>query len=122
MTDIKDTLRKLRTSAPPTLKDLIREHLPEIEIVRANRMPWRAIIGTLAQGGIIIESQLLANYVCQLRKMVWPPKAPGYAGNIPVKPKPPRTETRALPEQMRLGEDEPPHRSAGGLLASDKVQ
>lgn len=117
MTDIKNTLRKLRTSAPPTLKDRIREHLPEIEIARANRMPWRVIVATLAQGGIIIESQLLANYICQLRKTMRPPKEPEHVGDVPVKPAPPLPEARAMPKQVRGGEGELVRQVAGGLLA-----
>jgi hypothetical protein len=81
----------------PTLKDRIRERLLEIEQARADSVSWKTIVESLVEAGIVIELQLLANYVCQLRKG---PRRPGgdtkAAGVRPrPRPTPPPVEVRA---------------------------
>lgn len=120
MSDIKAALRALTTSAPPTLKDRIRDLLPEIEIARGSRTPWKDIIAFLAVRDIKIELQVLANYICQLRRETRPP-APAPIGDLPVKPTP-SPQAKRVVEQAGGSNGEPPRQLTGGLRALSPLQ
>jgi hypothetical protein len=117
MTDLDTILKSLKPSTSPTLKDRIRAHMPAIEEARANRVKWKTIRHNLEAAGIVIDQQLLANYICELRKETRPPKATVPAENLPVKP-----AALPAPNQVRDGTDELPRHVAGGLLAPPLLQ
>ncbi|WP_376988992.1 hypothetical protein [Bosea sp. R86505] len=70
MSDHDNALKFKEPASQPTLKDRIREHYLAIEEARTRvkPVPWKAILDTLQAAGIAIEPQLLANYICQIRK------------------------------------------------------
>lgn len=120
MTDLDMTLKGLEPNKPPTLKDLIRAHMQAIEEARAKRVPWKTILRTLEASGIVIDPQLLASYVCQIRKEMRP-SAAAETDNRPVKPTPP-LQAKPAHEQAVSGTNERPRQVAGGLLAPPLLQ
>ncbi|MBX9909794.1 MAG: hypothetical protein K2Z25_13910 [Beijerinckiaceae bacterium] len=120
MIDLDMTLKGLEPNKPPTLKDCIRAHMPAIEEARANGVPWKVILHTLEAVGIVIDPQLLASYVCQIRKTMRPP-ATAQADDLPMTPTPSR-QTKPPHEQVAGGIDKPLRQVAGGLLAPHPLQ
>ena len=123
MADLDMTLKTLKSNAPPTLKDRIRAHMPAIEEARASGVRWKVIQHTLASADVVIDLQLLATYVCQIRKETRPPEATADADDLPVKPTPflevPGTSGS---RQVPRGDSELPRHVAGGLLAPPPLQ
>ncbi|MDP3258663.1 hypothetical protein [Bosea sp. (in: a-proteobacteria)] len=68
MSKFQATLKEIEVIEERTLKERVREQLPDMEAARANKTPWRQIHRTLELIGISIDPGVLANYVCELRK------------------------------------------------------
>lgn len=120
MTDLDTILKNLKSNTPPTLKDRIRERMQAIEEARANGVKWKVILHTLETAGIVIDLQLLASYVCQIRRETRL-RASEQMGDLPVGPAPSLQAKTAL-KQVNGGTNELPRYVAGGLLAAPLLQ
>lgn len=120
MTDLDMILKSLEPGTLLTLKDRIRARMPAIEEARANRVKWKVILHTLAVAGIAIDQQLLANYVCLIRREMRPP-APTQIADLPVEPAP-LPQTKPASKQVSSGTNELPRHVAGGLRAPPLLQ
>lgn len=74
---VQDAVARLERISPDrckrqTVKDQIRVMMPAIEAARRRDMLWKEIHAEILAAGIRIEPQVLANYVCALRREVRP--------------------------------------------------
>lgn len=115
MPDINEALKFIAPPSQPTLKDRIREHYLAIEEARAQvkPVPWKAILLILEAAGIAIGPQLLANYICHIRKERRAPPLVNQGDGPAHGTHSPRTEP--APPKASDGKDGPPPRKAGGL-------
>lgn len=115
MPDLNKALKFEESASQPTLKDRIREHYLAIEEARTRvkPVPWKAILHTLEAAGIAIEPQLLANYICQIRREKRVPPLVDH-GDEPAHGTRPLQTQAAVPE-VSDGNYQPLPLNAGGL-------
>lgn len=70
---VRDAVARLERMSPnpsrrQTVKDQIRAMLPAIEAARLKGMLWKEIHSEIVAAGIPIDPQVLANYICALRR------------------------------------------------------